>query len=84
MMISMNKNPLFKILDCRVLRRGALEETQIVASLAKRCLHMNGEDRPTMKEVTIELEALRKFNKHSWSHGEQVHEVFHCWKCVNF
>ncbi|XP_019187826.1 PREDICTED: wall-associated receptor kinase 2-like [Ipomoea nil] len=76
MVISVGKNQLFKILDRRVLREGALEQTQKVAELAKRCLHMNGEDRPTMKEVAMELEALRKFNRQSWSHGEQVHEVF--------
>ncbi|XP_031102467.1 wall-associated receptor kinase 2-like [Ipomoea triloba] len=76
MVISMDKNQLFKILDRRVLREGALDQTQKVAELAKRCLHMNGEDRPTMKEVAMELEALRKFNRQSWSRGEQVHEVF--------
>nr|GMD43339.1 wall-associated receptor kinase 2-like [Ipomoea batatas] len=76
MVISMHKNQLFKILDRRVLREGALDQTQKVAELAKRCLHMNGEDRPTMKEVAMELEALRKFNRQSWSRGEQVHEVF--------
>nr|GMD43341.1 wall-associated receptor kinase 2-like [Ipomoea batatas] len=67
---------LSMILDRRVLREGALDQTQKVAELAKRCLHMNGEDRPTMKEVAMELEALRKFNRQSWSRGEQVHEVF--------
>ncbi|XP_074585802.1 wall-associated receptor kinase 3-like [Curcuma longa] len=31
-----------------------------VAQLARRCLNWNGEDRPTMTEVAIELSALRR------------------------
>ncbi|KAG6499009.1 hypothetical protein ZIOFF_038765 [Zingiber officinale] len=31
-----------------------------VAQLARRCLNLNGEDRPTMTEVAIELTALRR------------------------
>ncbi|RAL52063.1 hypothetical protein DM860_016561 [Cuscuta australis] len=70
--ISMSKNQLFKILDRRVLREGALEQVESVAEVAKRCLHLNGEDRPTMKEVVMELERLRKFNKEPWSRTSQV------------
>ncbi|XP_019187823.1 PREDICTED: putative wall-associated receptor kinase-like 16 [Ipomoea nil] len=75
---SMNKNQLFKILDRRVLREAALEQIQKVAELAKRCLHLNGEDRPTMKEVAMELEGLRKLNRQAWNNnGQQVlHEAF--------
>ncbi|XP_042402080.1 wall-associated receptor kinase 5-like [Zingiber officinale] len=31
-----------------------------VAQLARRCLNLNGEDRPTMTEVAVELSALRR------------------------
>nr|GMD43343.1 wall-associated receptor kinase 2-like [Ipomoea batatas] len=65
------------ILDRRVLREAALEQIQKVAELAKRCLHLNGEDRPTMKEVAMELEGLRKLNRQAWNNGQQVlHEAF--------
>ncbi|KAG4128383.1 hypothetical protein ERO13_D09G017750v2 [Gossypium hirsutum] len=32
---------------------------QIVALLAKRCLHFNGKKRPTMKQVAMELELIK-------------------------
>ena len=34
---------------------------------------MKSEDRPTMKELVVELESLRKFTKHPWVH-QQGHE----------
>ena len=37
-----------------------------MAILAKKCLKLKGEDRPTMKEVATELEGLRKMEKHLW------------------
>ncbi|CAH9105266.1 unnamed protein product [Cuscuta epithymum] len=64
---SMDKNQLFKILDRRVLKEAAMEQTERVAELARRCVHLNGRDRPTMKEVVMELERLRKFNKEMWN-----------------
>ncbi|KAK2980032.1 hypothetical protein RJ640_020058 [Escallonia rubra] len=64
--MSVKKNRLFHILEPRVVREGTLEQLQIVAELVKKCLNLNGEDRPTMKEVAMELEGLRKFTKHPW------------------
>ncbi|KAH0752277.1 hypothetical protein KY285_005425 [Solanum tuberosum] len=58
---SMNKNRLFQILDRRVLQEGNFEQLQKMAELVKNCLNLQGEDRPTMKEVAIELEGLRTF-----------------------
>jgi len=38
-----------------------------VAMLANRCLRVKGEDRPTMKEVAMELEGLmRVMDRHPW------------------
>lgn len=65
--MSMKENKLFQILEARVVREGSLEQLQAVAQLVKRCLNLNGEDRPTMKEVAMELEGLRKFNRHPWT-----------------
>ncbi|XP_022887453.1 wall-associated receptor kinase 2-like [Olea europaea var. sylvestris] len=70
---SMKENRLFSILEPRVLREGTLEQLQSIAELVKRCLSLDGEDRPTMKEVAMELEGLRKFNKHPWA-NQSVHE----------
>ncbi|KAK6778333.1 hypothetical protein RDI58_025051 [Solanum bulbocastanum] len=56
----MNKNSLFDIIDGSILWEGSHEQLQKIAELAKNCLQLHGEDRPTMKEMAIELEGLRK------------------------
>ncbi|KAK4478446.1 hypothetical protein RD792_013921 [Penstemon davidsonii] len=66
-LMSMKESRLFQILEPRVVREGSLEQLQAIGELVKRCLHMNGEDRPTMKEVAITLEGLRKFTSHPWA-----------------
>ncbi|KAL3326514.1 hypothetical protein AABB24_037269 [Solanum stoloniferum] len=60
LVLSMNNNSLFDIIDGRILREGSHEQLQKMAELAKNCLQPHGEDRPTMKEMAIELEGLRK------------------------
>ncbi|KAF5457934.1 hypothetical protein F2P56_022005 [Juglans regia] len=54
---SMEGNNLFDILDNRVLKEAEKEKIIAVANLAKRCLNLNGKERPSMKEVGRELEA---------------------------
>ncbi|XP_042012515.1 wall-associated receptor kinase-like 8 isoform X2 [Salvia splendens] len=46
------------ILDARVLEEGGKDEVIAVARLARRCLNVRGQMRPTMKEVATELESL--------------------------
>ncbi|XP_055812683.1 wall-associated receptor kinase 2-like [Solanum dulcamara] len=75
-LISMKENRLFKILEPRLLREGSLEQLQVAAELVKRCLQLNGEERPTMKEVAIELECLRKFNKNPWTRDQQGNDEY--------
>ncbi|KAG5582285.1 hypothetical protein H5410_052912 [Solanum commersonii] len=72
--LSMNKNSLFHIIDRRVLREGSLEQLQKMAEVVKNCLRPHGEDRPTMKEVAIELEGLRKITGVSWSNQYGLEE----------
>ena len=50
---------LYDILDDRVRKEEEKERIIAVANLAKRCLNLNGKKRPTMKEVTFELEYIR-------------------------
>ncbi|KAF7848573.1 hypothetical protein BT93_L1831 [Corymbia citriodora subsp. variegata] len=58
---------LFEIIHLRVLNEGNPEEIKEVAMLASRCLRVKGEDRPTMKEVAMELEGLmRVMDRHPW------------------
>ncbi|CAK8531447.1 unnamed protein product [Lathyrus sativus] len=56
------ENMLFDIIDKRVTK-GEREHIIAVANLAYRCLEMNGRKRPTMKEVTLELEGIRGLNR---------------------
>ncbi|WMV56284.1 hypothetical protein MTR67_049669 [Solanum verrucosum] len=71
---SIKENRLFQVLETRVLREGSFEQCQGVAELAKRCLRLTSEERPTMKEVAMELEGLRKFTKHPWSKTQQCQD----------
>lgn len=68
--VSVKENYLFQILDPRILREGTLEQVHEVAELVKRCLKLAGEERPTMKEVAMELERLRKLGKRPWAQHE--------------
>ncbi|KAL4598539.1 hypothetical protein ACB092_11G066000 [Castanea dentata] len=58
--LSMEEDFLFDILDARVKKEGDIQEIMVVAELTKRCLELNGKRRPTMREVTKELEGVRK------------------------
>ncbi|XP_039158279.1 wall-associated receptor kinase-like 1 [Eucalyptus grandis] len=58
--ISVEENRLFDIVHAHVLKEGKMGEIASVANLAKRCLDLNGRNRPTMKEVAMELEGIRK------------------------
>ncbi|PQQ04402.1 wall-associated receptor kinase-like 1 isoform X2 [Prunus yedoensis var. nudiflora] len=60
---SMQEDRLFNVVDARVLEEGSETEIQVVANLARRCLNLNGRNRPTMREVTSELEAVQMSRK---------------------
>ncbi|KAF5752504.1 putative kinase [Tripterygium wilfordii] len=55
----MDENRVFEIIDARVVKESKKEEIMVMANLARRCLNLNGKKRPTMREVTIELEGIR-------------------------
>ncbi|KAL3531677.1 hypothetical protein ACH5RR_005198 [Cinchona calisaya] len=73
--VSVKENRLFKILEPRVLREGNLEQIHAIAELVKRCLKLVSEDRPTMKEVAMELERLRKVSNHPWAQEDGREET---------
>nr|GMD51137.1 putative wall-associated receptor kinase-like 16 [Ipomoea batatas] len=67
----LKENRLFRIFDDNVVCEGNTEELMEVCLLAERCLNVKGEDRPTMKEVAIELGRLMRASKHPWvNHSE--------------
>ncbi|KAG7592478.1 EGF-like domain [Arabidopsis thaliana x Arabidopsis arenosa] len=62
------ENRLHEIIDGQVMNEDNLREIQEVARIAAECTRLMGEERPRMKEVAAELEALRvKTTKHKWS-----------------
>ncbi|XP_028757678.1 wall-associated receptor kinase 2-like [Neltuma alba] len=63
---SMKKDRLLEILDSGVLDEKNVGQLKKVAVLASRCIRVSGQDRPTMKEVSIELEGLIAIEKHPW------------------
>ena len=57
--LAMKDNHLFEILDQHVVKEGNAEQLKEVSMLVKKCLRLKGEERPTMKEVALELEGLK-------------------------
>ncbi|KAK7840421.1 wall-associated receptor kinase 4 [Quercus suber] len=57
---------LVQILEDHIINEGNIEQLKEVANLAKRCLKVTGEDRPSMKEVAMELEGFVIMEKHPW------------------
>jgi serine/threonine protein kinase len=53
---SMKEKKLHELLDDKMRNEVDTELITEIAELAKRCLNMKGDDRPTMKEVAEELE----------------------------
>ncbi|XVF39226.1 hypothetical protein PTKIN_Ptkin01aG0018700 [Pterospermum kingtungense] len=70
---------LLEILDRRVMNEKTIEPLKEVAALARRCVRLKGEERPTMKEVALELEGLREMEKHPWGirdlHEEEIENL---------
>lgn len=64
---SMGEHRLFQFLEARVVKEATKEQVVAVADLAKRCLNWMGDRRPTMKQVTSELESLRGAENGAWT-----------------
>ncbi|KAJ8771713.1 hypothetical protein K2173_026890 [Erythroxylum novogranatense] len=54
---------LFRIIDQQVKKEGDPEQIKSVAKLAKQCLEYRGEKRPSMKQVTRELQEMITISK---------------------
>jgi serine/threonine protein kinase len=66
---AVKEDRLLQILDDHILKEGNIEQLKEVANLAQRCLKVRGEDRPSMKEVALELEGLVIMEKHPWGNA---------------
>ncbi|KAL9998395.1 putative non-specific serine/threonine protein kinase [Helianthus debilis subsp. tardiflorus] len=72
---SVTENRLHGIIEPRILDEGTHEQIQGVADLVKKCLNLQGCDRPTMKEVVLELGNLRKSTAHPWIQEQTFEET---------
>ncbi|THG21028.1 hypothetical protein TEA_015126 [Camellia sinensis var. sinensis] len=68
---AMKEDRLFEIVDEQVINDAKADQLEEVAILTKRCLRVKGDERPTMKEVAMELEGLRMMEKNSWLNGKK-------------
>jgi serine/threonine protein kinase len=67
---AIKEDRLLQILEDNIVNEGNIQELKEVANLAKKCLSIRGEDRPTMKEVAMELEGLTIMVKHPWEKAD--------------
>ncbi|KAJ0097861.1 hypothetical protein Patl1_28675 [Pistacia atlantica] len=68
----MKEKRLYDILDAQVKQDGKKDEIMVFANLAKRCLNQTGKERPTMKEIVIELEGIPLSKKKKVSFREVI------------
>ncbi|WOK95345.1 wall-associated receptor kinase-like 16 [Canna indica] len=75
--LAMKENRLLEVLDVQVKNEGDAELIQEISQLAKQCLSISGEERPTMKQVADELDQLRKYKQHPWipSNPEEIENL---------
>ncbi|XP_078163160.1 wall-associated receptor kinase 5-like [Carex rostrata] len=64
-MMLMREKRLLEILDHQVVVEGRKSEIKAFAALAEACLSIQGEERPTMKQVEMKLENLTGLRKRS-------------------
>lgn len=74
---SLKEGRLFQVLDEHLLlNEGIPNEIMNVSRLAERCLRVKGEERPTMKEVAMELEGIlaSMVQKHPWAQTTSIEQ----------
>ncbi|KAK9692186.1 hypothetical protein RND81_09G246700 [Saponaria officinalis] len=72
---AMENADLYDILAARVAKEGSREAIFAVANLAKRSLNMDGKNRPTMREVFVELEMISQQHHILSSDQKKVQQV---------
>ncbi|KAJ9675890.1 hypothetical protein PVL29_024721 [Vitis rotundifolia] len=70
-LLALKDNSLFQVLDDCIVNNANHMQILKVAQLAKRCLSIKGEDRPTMKEVVLELEMIRMIGENAEQNPEE-------------
>ncbi|KAF2945929.1 wall-associated receptor kinase 5 [Oryza sativa Japonica Group] len=65
-LLAVGEGRLGEILDPQIKGEQSMEVLEQVAELAKQCLEISGEKRPSMREVAEELDRLGKLSLHPW------------------
>ncbi|KOM41495.1 hypothetical protein LR48_Vigan04g169300 [Vigna angularis] len=63
---SMKEGRLLEIFDDRIIDEANVEQLMDVVNIASHCLRLKGEERPTMREVAMQLEGINIVEKHQW------------------
>ncbi|ESQ35189.1 hypothetical protein EUTSA_v10006974mg [Eutrema salsugineum] len=71
---AMRNDRLHEVLDARIKEECDQEEVLAVAKLARRCLSLNSEHRPTMRNVFIELDRMQSKKKGTQSQAQKGEE----------
>ncbi|QCD97404.1 interleukin-1 receptor-associated kinase 4 [Vigna unguiculata] len=71
---SLEEDNLFDVVQIDDEDEENKHEIMQVAILAARCLKLRGEERPSMKEVAMELEGVMLMNKHPWTNSSHTFE----------
>ena len=65
-LLVLGEDRLEEILDEQVKGEQSFELLEQVAELAKQCLEMTGDKRPSMRQVAEELDRLSRVSQHPW------------------
>ncbi|KAF6174262.1 hypothetical protein GIB67_033794 [Kingdonia uniflora] len=71
---SLKENRLFQLVEPQIINEGKSAQIIAYSELAKRCLNWKSEKRPTMKEIAMELERLKRFQIHPWTPQQRNEE----------
>jgi len=75
---ALKEREITDIVDPQVAQEATKEEISSIASIAEMCLRLRGEERPTMKQVELELQILREKQVSTWQsspENEQQNET---------
>ncbi|KAB5568540.1 hypothetical protein DKX38_002333 [Salix brachista] len=67
---ALKEDRLVDILQDCMVNQDNMRQVKKVANIARKCIKIRGEERPSMKEVAMELEGLRTSAKYPWTNDE--------------
>ncbi|PIN19047.1 Serine/threonine protein kinase [Handroanthus impetiginosus] len=76
---TLRKDRLFEIIEQNMVCDETREQIIEVSKLAKKCLNVRGDNRPTMKKVAMELDVVRLGGRNPWTKDEDDQEEIESW-----